>query len=61
MLKAQLEAEIVQANERITKTREGNFDPHYKKQWIEANEKHIAVCEDELAGLEKLTNRYQQS
>ena len=54
MLKAQLEAEIEQATERIRKTREGNFDQDYKESEIALQEKHIAQLQDELLGLERL-------
>jgi hypothetical protein len=54
MLKAQLEAEIEQARERIRKTRESNFDQDYKDSWIAANENHIKICQGEIKALERL-------
>jgi hypothetical protein len=60
MLIAQLKAEIVEATERIVKTKKGNFDSPYKEVWIAANENHIAVCQREIAALDKMLNTNQQ-
>jgi hypothetical protein len=53
MLRAQLEADIEQAEERIRKTSEGDFDPAYKASEIKLQQEHIAHMKDELLGLEK--------